>query len=153
MRLERGTTRLYLGGQRVPGGGRVEELPVSGVEGELRLLDDRAECGVRLRKLVPNLIEDWHRVRSPKGEVGLLHPADDIGSSLKVSPVEHVVPVLLGEEVLDFDGSSVGSPGPRDGEIFSDSRQHSLPIAEELVVHDDRTGATARMLLGFERVS
>src|SRR4051794_33612729 len=104
---------------------------------EPHLFEKRAEGYVCLREFVSNLIENPHRVRTPKGKVGVLYPSDDIGSSLEVAPVEHVVPLPLREEVLDFDGSSVRSPGPRHAEIFSRSRKHSLPITKELVVEHD----------------
>ena len=123
------------------------------VKFEPRLFQNRTEGNVRPREFVSNLIENSQRVRSPKSKISLLYPTDDIGSSLDVSPVEHVVPLPFRKEVLDFHGRSVGSPRPCDGKIFSDSRNDPIPIAEELVVHDERPWATARMLLGFERVS
>jgi hypothetical protein len=152
-RLEGEIAGFYVPSQCIPRGGHFERLLSRGLEFEPRLFENRAVGNVRLREFVSNLIENLHRVRSPKGKIGFLYPSDDVGSSLEVSPVEHVVPVLLREEVLDFDGSSVRSTGPPDAEIVSDSRKHSLPIAKELVVEDDRTGMTARVLLGFEHVS
>ena len=136
----------------VPRCGSLECLLSRRMKFETRFFENRAEGNVRLRQFVSNLVENLHRIRSSKREIRLLHPTDDIGSSLNVSPIEHVVPLLLGKEVLDFDGSSVGPPGPCDREIFADSGKHALPVAEELVVQDDGPWATARVLLGLDRV-
>ncbi len=110
-RLEHKIACFQVGAKCVPRRGCLKHLLSRCVKFEPSLFDDRAEGNVRPRELVTNLVENVHRVGCAKREIGLLDPTDDIGSSLDVSPVEHVVTKPFREEVLDLDGSSVGFPG------------------------------------------